>query len=499
MEVIVKSWKPDQKHDIQDELAWKLAEVASDPAPILPEVTEMVINRVIDNVAVAVAALERAPVAAAMDQALAFGHSRGGTLIGLPSNLRCQAPWAGWANGVAVRELDFHDTFLAQDYSHPADNIPHLIAVAQQMNRSGWDLIRGIVAAYEVHVSLVKSICLHEFKKDHIAHLAPAVAAGIGALLQLPTPVIYQAINHAVHVSFTTRQGRKGQISSWKAYAPAHAGKLAIEAVDRAMRGQKSPAPIYEGADSVIAWMLKGPEACYRVVLPDPGQARTAILETYTKEHSAEYQAQALIDLAFRMRQKISNFDEIEKIIIYTSHHTHYVIGSGSQDPQKYDPNASRETLDHSIMYIFTVALQDGRWHHIDSYRPERAHREDTVRLWQKVITVEDPAWTQAYHHPDPMKKKFGGRVEILFKNGQKLVDEIAVANAHPAGAKPFQRPDYIRKFLTLTEGYLSQQQQELFLERVQKLPNLKAEDLIDIYPFVDLKVLPIGQTKGIF
>lgn len=105
----------------------------------------------------------------------------------------------------------------------------------------------GIVAAYEVHVSLVKSICLHEFKKDHIAHLAPAVAAGIGALLQLPTPVIYQAINHAVHVSFTTRQGRKGQISSWKAYAPAHAGKLAIEAVDRAMRGQKSPLPFMKG------------------------------------------------------------------------------------------------------------------------------------------------------------------------------------------------------------------------------------------------------------
>ena len=38
------------------------------------------------------------------------------------------------------------------------------------------------------------------------------------------------------------------------------------------------------------------------------------------------------------------------------------MIGTGSNDPQKFDPGASRETLDHSVMYIFAVALQDGTW-----------------------------------------------------------------------------------------------------------------------------------------
>ena len=66
--------------------------------------------------------------------------------------------------------------------------------------------------------------------------------------------------------------------------------------------------------------------------------------------------------------------------MIETCHHTHYVIGTGANDPQKMDPKASRETLDHSIMYIFAVALQDGRWHHVHSYAPERAQRADTVR-----------------------------------------------------------------------------------------------------------------------
>ena len=46
-------------------------------------------------------------------------------------------------------------------------------------------------------------------------------------------------------------------------------------------------------------------------------------------------------------------------------------------------------------MYIVAVALQDGVWHHVDSYLPERASRPDTVRLWRKIETVEDPTWTE--------------------------------------------------------------------------------------------------------
>src|SRR5690606_37752653 len=139
----------------------------------------------------------------------------------------------------------------------------------------------------------------------HIAHLGPSAAAGIGTALGLPVETIYQAVQQALHVTTTTRQSRKGEISSWKAYAPAFAGKMAIEAVDRVMRGEGAPSPIYEGEDGVIARLLNGPLAEYTVPLPGPGDERRAIMETYTKEHSAEYQSQALIDLARRMRASL--------------------------------------------------------------------------------------------------------------------------------------------------------------------------------------------------
>ncbi|MBC7530392.1 MAG: MmgE/PrpD family protein [Oligoflexus sp.] len=497
----VRVYPSKEKLERKDQLAWKLAALASDPAPIPNDVLDMVINRIIDNASVAIAAINRGPVASARAMAIAHPRNGGAAVFGMPNDQGFDCEWAAWANGTAVRELDFHDTFLAADYSHPGDNIPPILAVAQQMKKSGKDLLKGIVTGYEIHVDLVKAICLHEYKKDHIAHLCPAQAAGIGTMLGLPTETIYQSIQQAVHVSFTTRQSRKGEISSWKAYAPAHAGKLAIEAVDRTMRGEGAPSPIYEGEDSVIAYMLKGKDARYEVPLPELGEQKLAILETYTKEHSAEYQSQALIDLARKMKPKVKNFDDIQSIVIHTSHHTHYVIGTGANDPQKMDPNASRETLDHSIMYIFAVALQDGDWHHVKSYAPERAKRADTVALWHKISTTEDPKWTESYHDQDPNKKRFGGRVEIKFKNGETLVDELGVADAHPAGARPFKRADYIKKFDTLTESIIEKAERNRFIELVQNLADLTADQVqqLNVQVAIDRLVNNKRDTKGIF
>src|SRR5579863_9196127 len=169
----VRSHKSAEALPRDEQLAWKLAEVATDPVPVEAEVAEMVVNRLIDDAGVAAAALRRRPVANARAQALrralpsggdaavrAIGAVRpgGATVFGCPHGLHVQPEWAAWANCVAVRELDFHDTFLAAEYSHPGDNIPPLLAVAQHAGCSGHDLVRAIATAYEVQVDLCRGI-----------------------------------------------------------------------------------------------------------------------------------------------------------------------------------------------------------------------------------------------------------------------------------------------------------------------------------------------------
>ena len=478
----VRVYRSEENLAREDQLAHKIATVAADPVEVTSEVTEMIINRIIDNASVAIASLNRGPIVAARAQALAHAPSTGGagaSVFGISEKVSPE--WAAWANGVAVRELDYHDTFLAAEYSHPGDNIPPILAVAQHTGASGKDLIRGIATGYEIQVDLVKAICLHKHKIDHVAHLGPSAAAGIGTLLGLDVETIFQAVGQGLHTTTATRQSRKGEISTWKAHAPAFAGKMAVEAADRAMRGQTSPVPIYEGEDGVIAWMLDGKDAAYEVPLPEAGEAKRAILDTYTKEHSAEYQAQAWIDLARKLHgehPEAADPKNVKSVLIKTSHHTHYVIGSGANDPQKYDPTASRETLDHSIPYIFTVALQDGAWHHVDSYSPERAGRADTVELWNKVTTEEDAEWTRRYHSLDISEKAFGGSVEITLNDGTVITDEIAVADAHPLGARPFAREQYINKFRTLAEGLVDEAEINRFIAAAENLENLAAGEL---------------------
>ncbi len=481
------------------QLAWKIAEIASDNAKLNKNAVEMVINRIIDNASVAIASLNRKAVISSREMALKHPRKNGATLFGINSKLKFDCEWAAWSNGTAVRELDFHDTFLAADYSHPGDNIPPLLSVAQQKKKSGLDLLKGIITAYEVQVNLVKGICLHKHKIDHIAHLGPSVAAGLGAMLKLNTETIYQAIQQALHTTISTRQSRKGEISSWKAFAPAHAGKLAIEAVDRAMRGEGSPSPIYEGEDSVISRILDGSKGIYKVPLPRINESKKAILETYTKEYSAEYQAQALIDIAKKLHKKIKNLNQIKKIDIYTSHHTHYVIGTGANDPQKMDPKASRETLDHSIMYIFAVALEDADWHHIKSYTKSRVNRKSTIKIWKCIKTHEDKKWTRKYHDSDPKNKSFGAKVVVTMKNRKKISEQLEKADAHPYGARPFKRKDYINKFKILTENIIFRKESLKFIKIVENLRKLKNGQLGKLNIEVNKKYLKKNNKKGIF
>jgi 2-methylcitrate dehydratase len=150
-------------------------------------------------------------------------------------------------------------------------------------------------------------------------------------------------------------------------------------------------------------------------------------------------------------------------------------------------------------MYLFAVALEDGGWHHEKSYAPERAGRPETIELWRKISTVEDPEWTRRYHSHDPREKAFGGRVVVTLKGGSTINDEIAVADAHPLGARPFKRPDYVRKFRTLAEGIIATAEQDRFIAAVERLQSLRAGELSELTFAVDPSRLGAVARRGIF
>ena len=86
----------------------------------------------------------------------------------------------------------------------------------------------------------------------------------------------------------------------------------------------------------------------------------------------------------------------------------------------------------------------------------------------------------------------------MLFKDGSRIVDQLAVANAHPLGARPFGRADYIRKFQVLTQGIISSQESLRFLDAAQRLQDLEAPDLHQLNIELPGDTLAKGRS-GIF
>ena len=87
----------------------------------------------------------------------------------------------------------------------------------------------------------------------------------------------------------------------------------------------------------------------------------------------------------------------------------------------------------------------------------------------------------------------------VTLNNGKKITEQLDRADAHPYGARPFKRENYINKFLTLTEGILNKKESNRFLKTVQNLKNLKAGQLHRLNIEVSRKNLKKNTKKGIF
>ena len=114
---------------------------------------------------------------------------------------------------------------------------------------------------------------------------------------------------------------------------------------------------------------------------------------------------------------------------------------------------------------------------------------------------MEKEKWTLLYHDRDANRKAFGGKVIITMKDGSVIEDEIERANAHPAGARPFVRSNYIGKFDMLTEGIITPEERNRFIALAERLPQLTATEVSAL-----TVEMPINQVienkpnqKGIF
>ena len=389
---------------------------------------ERVKIHLIDSLGCGVGALNEPAVRICREIALPVGGTS--TIIG--TNRRTTPDLAAFANGAAIRYLDFNDTYVGKFAIHPSDNIAPCLAVAEAERASAQELITAIVIAYEVNCRLTDALDISARGWDPPVLGLPAVALAAGRLMKLTEEQLTHAVGLAINDHIPLGLTRAGDLSEWKGIAVAEAGRNAVFAVRLARTGLTGPAPIFEGKSGVFQ-QISG--AAKIDVASFGGRDRPfRIHQCILKPYPAVIYTQTAIVAAIEVAKEVGALDQIVTIDIATSRRGYERTGS---EPEKWDPK-TRETADHSLAYITARAMFDGDITS-ESFSEQKFRDPAVLTFMQKIKVAEDPALTARTGGAVPT------RVTATLSDGKRITRE----SDHAPGfvARPMNRSEVERKF----------------------------------------------------
>lgn len=417
-------------------------------------------RRIIDSLGTALGAYRSKPATIARATAETVPFPRNGSAI-VGTRSRTTPDLAAFANGAAIRYLDYNDTYLSKEPAHPSDNIAATLAVAQAANRSGRDLILATVIAYEIQCRLCDAASLRAHGWDHVTYGAFSSTLGAAKLWGLTPEQMVHAQGLAGVCNIATRQTRTGQISMWKACAFSNAARNAVFAANLARQGFTGPHEIFEGPKGVFKMLTQ----CRFDVKLGSKSAGYMINKTYIKYWPAEYHAQSSIDAALQIRRQFLkdgySWKDIKKLDMESFEAAVSIIGS---EPEKWRPT-SRETADHSMGYMTVAALIDGDVTR-ETFSPKKFTSRKYLDLLDKTTIVEAADLNRGY--PDGIPN----RLRLRMKDGKVYEKTVKYPRGH--AGNPMSDQEVETKFRTLADGVISRKLQDQLLGQMWSLDRSK-------------------------
>lgn len=416
------------------------------------DVVREVKRRVLDSIGVMFGAYREIVPQIAIRSASRFESKYGSRIFG--TGTMVATDWAAFANGVLVRYLDFNDTYLSREALHPSDMIAGLLAVAEYENSSGRELVEAIVAAYEVACWLADSVSLRDKGYDHVACIAFGAAAGASKLLGLDVERTVQSLNIAGVTAAALRQTRAGELSMWKGCAAANATRHGIFSALLARDGMTGPSPIFEGEMGFIRVVAKE----FKDAPLPLGGRDFRLLRTHIKRWPVEYHSMSAVDAVMELRRAHDfEIEDVTSIDVKTFTVSYTII---AKDPEKWAPK-TRETADHSLPFIVTRALLDGRiW--LDSFKEEKIRDERVLELLKRVRVEVDQKYDELYPRAVPNK------VELTLKDGVKMSSEVLYPKGHCDN--PLTKEELLEKFRALSLQVVDESLCKEVYEKVERM-----------------------------
>ena len=389
---------------------------------------ERVRIHLIDSLGCGIAALNEPAVRICREMALPVGGPS--TIIG--TTHRTTPDLAAFANGAAIRYLDFNDTYAGKIAIHPSDNIAPCLAVAEAERIGAQELITAIALAYEVNCRLNDGFDISARGWDTPILGLPAVALATGRLMKLSPEQLTHAVGLAINDHIPLGLTRAGDLSEWKGVAVAEAGRNAVFATRLARAGLTGPAPIFEGKTGMFQQVTGAADID---VESFGGRGRPFLINRcILKSYPAVIYTQTAIVAAIELAKEVGSRDQIAEINVATTRRGYERTGS---EHEKWDPK-TRETADHSLPYMIARAMFDGDITP-ESFSEAKFRDPAVLGLMQKIKVAEDPALTA----------RTGGavstRITATLADGKRVTREVD--HAPGFAARPMTRDDVERKF----------------------------------------------------
>ena len=384
---------------------------------------------------------------------------------------------AAWDIGTIVRWLDFNDTWLAEEWGHPSDNLGAIMALSDYISRVNIanhksplrikDVLEYMIKAHEIQGILALENSFNKVGLDHVLLVRVASTAVATHMLGGNRDQIIAALSQAWVDGSSLRTYRHapnaGSRKSWAAGdATSRAVRLAMMTMDGEM-GMPSVLTTPEWGFYDVSF--KGKEFSFSK------NYGSYVMENilFKISYPAEFHAQTAVECALLLYPQIKEkLNEIEKIEITTHESALRIIDKTGT----LDNPADR---DHCMQYMIAVAMIKGDL--VAEFYEDTFHKKNPLidDLRNKMVLKEDKRYSKDYLADD--KRSIANALQVFFKDGSQT-DKIEVE--YPLGHRQRRHegiPLLERKFLNSLEITYSKEHSDriyslcLDKEKIEQIP----------------------------
>ncbi len=389
--------------------------------------------------------------------------------------------------GAMIRWLDFNDTWLAAEWGHPSDNLGGILATADWLSRNAVaankkpllmrDVLTAMIKAHEIQGCIALENSFNKVGLDHVVLVKVATTAVVAQMLGLTRDEIINAVSLAWVDGQSLRTYRHApNTGSRKSWAAGDATSRGVRLALIAKTGEMG----YPGVLSAKTWgfydvLFKGKPFAFQRPYGSYVMENVLFKISFPAEFHSQTAVEAAVTLHGLLAARGKSAADVRKITIRTHEACIRII-------DKKGPLNNPADRDHCIQYMVAVPLLFGRLTAAD-YEDFVAVDPRIDALRDKIVCIEDTAFTKDYH--DPEKRSIANALTVELNDGTKL-EELVVE--YPIGHKR-RRGDGIplleAKFRTNLGRRYARKQQDAILAASLDAATLEAmpvNDYVDLF-----------------